>query len=544
MLKNYFKIAWRNISRHKIFTLINVLGLSLGACACIVIYLITSYEFSFDKFHPDQNRIFRIIGESQRLNGEKEFLNSPVAEVSAIEYSIPGFEAKAAVHFYDAKISITSDDKQVKNFDGRNEIIITESQYFEIFKYVWLAGDPKTALTEPFKVVLSQNKARKYFGDLTVDKIIGKTIVYNDSLQVTVSGIVKDWDQNSDFNYTDFISISTAPNSFLKNQIPTIDWKSLSPHRSMAFVKLASGVSSKEINNRFVAFIKKNVKIPPGGNLNIRLQPLGDIHFTKDFHRGDDGDGFRKAYLPTLYALMGLAVFILLIAAVNFINLSTAQSVKRAKEIGIRKVLGSNRKNVIFQFLTETTVITFLAVVIAIVSVKPILQALDAFIPPGINFHLFNINNLIFLLSLTLVTALLAGFYPAKVLSAYRPVITLKGPVLQKSSGNWNLRKGLIVFQFTLSLVFIIGAIVIGNQIKFMNNTDKGFKTNGIITINKWGDVSGKLQLFIEKISRLPGVEKAILQGNAPMGFAHTYNNFKYKGKTDIDLQVSVENGN
>jgi putative ABC transport system permease protein len=156
---------------------------------------------------------------------------------------------------------------------------------------------------------------------------------------VNVSGIVKDWEGNTDFGFTDFISISTATHSFLKNHIPTDDWSSLSPHRSMAFVKLAPGITAAQVNERFAAFIKKQVKLDnPGSTLTMQLQPLSDIHFTKDFHRGDDGDDFDKLYPPVLFAMMGIALFVLIIAVVNFINLSTAQSLQRAKEIGVRKV--------------------------------------------------------------------------------------------------------------------------------------------------------------------------------------------------------------
>ena len=200
--------------------------------------------------------------------------------------------------------------------------------------------------------------------------MIGKTVVYDDSLQVTVSGIVKDWTKNSDFNYTDFISVSTATHSFLKNNISTEDWSSLRPHNGSAFVKLSKGVTPQQINKRFSDFIQSHVKLTDG-KLTMYLQPLSDIHFTSEFRRGDDGDDFRKAYMPTLYVLMGVALFILIIAAVNFINLSTALSIQRVKEIGVRKVMGGNKKNIMFQFLTETFVLTFFAVIISRIISKP-----------------------------------------------------------------------------------------------------------------------------------------------------------------------------
>ncbi|HMH24722.1 MAG TPA: FtsX-like permease family protein [Puia sp.] len=551
MLKNYFKIAWRNISRHKIYTVINVLGLAMGVCACLVIYLITSFEFSFDRFHPGKERIYRIVGELQKGSGEKRFLNSVISDVAGFQHEIPGFDVSSGYHLYGAKVTIPDGDRPAKKFGGRIEgtyspaSIITGPQYFDIFQYQWMVGNAKTALDAPFKVVLSEGKARKYFGDIPLDKMIGRKVVYDDSLQVSVSGIVADWNGNTDFGYTDFISIGTALNSFLKNQIPTDDWKSLHPDGSYAFIKLAKGTDAAQVNARFASFIKEHIKLDvPGAKLSMWLQPLSAIHFTDEFHRGDDGDNFRKAHLPTLCALMGLALFILIIAAVNFINLSTAQSMQRAKEVGVRKVMGSKRSNLIFQFLTETFILTFLAVVLSVLLVSPVLAAFSSYIPEGVTFHLFHLPTVIFLLSVTLITTVLAGFYPARVLSSWLPVLSLKGLAAQKGSEGWNLRKGLIVFQFTISLVFIIGAIIMGNQIRFMRNADKGFRSDAILTVNNWSDGRGKMKLLAEQVRRVAGVDQVILQGNAPMGFAHSGGRLKYKGDHPTDLDVSVEMGN
>ena len=550
MFKNYFKIAWRNIIRHKIYSIINIVGLALGICACIVIYLVTNYEFSFDKFHPDSDRIYRIVGEAQRNGGEKQFLNSPFSDVAGFQNQVPGFEAVAGVYSYGAGVSIPDGNRPLKKFDGRldgsyvSASVITWPEYFDIFKYQWLEGNPRV-LNEPFKVVLSEKKAHQYFGDIPLSSMIGKTVIYDDSLRVGVAGIVKDWTGNTDFGYTDFISVSTATHSFLKSRIPTEDWNSLSPHQSMAFVKLAKGVTPSGINKRFAAFIKDHVKFPDNSSsLSMYLQPLNDIHFTDDFHRGDDGDDFRKAYLPTLYALMGVALFILIIAAVNFINLSTAQSIQRAKEIGVRKVLGSNRRNIVFQFLTETLALTSIAVALSVLLVDPVLHLFKDYIPAGVVFHLSNSSTLIFLLTVTLLTSLLAGFYPAKVLSSYLPVLSLKGASGQQGTERAGLRKALIVFQFSISLVFIIAAIVIGKQINFMNTTNKGFSTDNIITINKWRDKDQKLKVLAQQVAQIKGVDKVILQNHAPMGFAQMTNSFKYKGTQEIITQPLMDIGN
>ena len=550
MLRNYFKIAWRNISRRKAYTIINVLGLAFGICACITIYLVTSYDLSFDKFHPEGERIYRIVGEMQNPSGEKSFMNCINDDVAGFQHEIPGFEKKAAFHGYGAAVSIPDGNKPPKKFDNRipdsyvAATIITWPSYFDIFKYQWLAGNP-ASLNEPFKVVLSESQAIKYFGNIPVNSMLGKTVIYDDSLRVSVSGIVKDWSAKTDFGYTSFISISTATHSFLKNWIPTDDWKSLRPHGSMAFVKLEKGISAATINKRFETFIKAHVKLDnPGSQLTMRLQSLSDIHFTAEFHRGDDGDNFRKAYMPALYALMGVALFILIIAVVNFINLSTAQSLQRAKEIGVRKVLGSQRKNIMFQFLTETFVLTLFAVIVAVLLVQPCLYLFKDFIAAGITFEVFNPSTLVFLSAITLLTTLMAGFYPASVLSAYLPVLSLKGHVVSKGAEKLNLRKALIVFQFTVSLIFIIAAMVIGRQINFMRYSDKGFNTDAVLTIMKWGDKEGRLKVFAQNVKQIKGIDRVLLQEHAPMGFAQMSNGFKYKDGEEKTVQAMMEIGN
>jgi ABC-type antimicrobial peptide transport system permease subunit/AraC-like DNA-binding protein len=543
MLKNHFKVAWRNIMRKKTYSFINVLGLALGLSACIIIYVIAAYELSFERFHTDGDRIYRIVGELGMPNGEKEFINSPIREVAGFQYAIHGFEAKAALHFGNGKVSVANDEKRLTVFNGGNEFVITEPQYFSIFKYQWLAGNAASALNEPNTIVLTESKARRYFGNIPYDEMIGKIITYENALQLSVTGIIKDWQQNTDLGYTAFMSVRNIQNGFLKDRITSDDWKSLGPHQTMAFVKLAKNVTPAQINSEFAAYVKKNVKLPAGAELTMQLQPISDLHFAKDFRRGDDGDNFRKAYMPVLYTLMGIALFILFLATMNFINLSTAQSIRRAREIGIRKIIGGSKRTIILQFLTETFLLALCATLAAVVFIKPLFYLFGAFIPPGAKFDLLNCSTIIFLVVIAVFTTILAGFYPARILAAYLPVLSLKGMAVPNGSMRWNLRKTLIVFQFVISIVFIIGAIVIRSQIKFMDNTDKGLKTDAIITMNNWNATYDNLKIFAQNIEQIPGVKKVILQGNAPMGFAHSDDTYSYKGKQETNYKVSVEVG-
>ena len=549
MIKSYWRIAWRNIARNKVYTVINILGLALGICGCIVLFLITHYEFSFDREHPDGDRIFRIVGDMQRGSGETAFLNSPYDDLAGFESQITGFAATAGVHTYSPKIGIPQPGGPAKTFDSRipgawsNTAVFITPGWFQVFRYDWLAGSP-AALDRPNAVVLTENRARLYFGDLPAARMIGKTVLYDDSLPVQVSGIVKDWKGNTDIGFTDFISVTTATHSFLRDRIPTADWTSLQPHRSMAFVKLLPGVRPEQVNARFAAYIRDHVKFQQAGSkLTMYLQALTAMHFTNDFHRGDDGDDWRKPYLPTLYAMMGVAVFILLIAVVNFVNLSTAQSMARAKEVGVRRVMGGRRWSIRWQFGMETLIVVLVSVVAAILLVNPVLALFHDFVPEGVQLHLFSLSPLGFLVGMTALTTLLAGSYPAWVLSAYNPVKSLKGGPASEG-GRGRMRRGLIVFQFVISLVFIIGSLVIGKQIAYMDHADKGFHTDRVLTLTDWNDPPAKLQLYAHSLKDIPGIEQVLLEGNPPMGFAQASESFSFRPTGNEMHEVSAHIGN
>ncbi|WP_332368008.1 permease prefix domain 2-containing transporter [Spirosoma telluris] len=541
MLRNYFKTSIRNLTKHKVSTLINLFGLTLGVTACLVIYLITNYELSYDTFHPDRERIYRLVGESQygKPAGEKHPVGFiPNAVPGAIRKEITGIETVAAFHNISSDVLIPNGKEKPKRFEGKkhNEIIVVEPQYFDIFTYTWLAGNPKTALTEPFKLVLSERKARTYFGNLPLEKIIGKEVIYQDSVRVSVAGIVQAWKQPTDLVFTDFISFATIQASQFKRDIDLNQWNDIWS-ASQAFVKLPKGTMPDQLTAQFSRFSKAHYTKEMDLNFIPALQPLSDLHFNDNY-----ADNYsRKAHLPTLYGLMAIAGFILLIAAINFINLSTAQSVQRAKETGIRKVMGSSRANLIFQFLSETTYLTVLAVLISLALVSPILSVFQSLTPEGLTFDLFNWQTLIFLGVVTVTTSLLSGFYPSWVLSSYVPVLTLKGQTALTGGQKGYLRKGLIVFQFTVSLVFIIGTLMVTRQLNFMRNKDLGFTTDAVIEVHTLRD--DRSLVLAQKIRQLAGVERATLQWFPPMGQAYMVTKLNYRGKKNIEMDVSAKVG-
>jgi len=540
MFRNYFKSAWRHFIHHKLYSLINVMGLAIGICGCLIIYLVAGFEFSFDNFHPDKERIYCVDVSTQGASDPNlaHWNCVPVPMPGAMRAEMSGLETVAAFYHYRPKVQIKQGGKIIKTFDG-TQGIFAEPAYFDILHYTWLSGNKKTALNEPGNVVLTQSRAKIYFGNLRPDQMIGKTITYDDSLTVSVKGILQDWNKNSDFDFSDFISFSTINSSFLKNQIPSGNWGWLD-HGSQVLVKLPPHVNPSQIDAQFPLLVKKHLDPNQHTKLRVQLQPFTGIHFHREY-----GGEANKVDLGILYLLSAVALFILFIAAINFINLSTAQSIQRTREIGIRKVLGSGKKAILFQFLVETFSLALLAVGIAVVAIGPLLNLFAAYIPQGVKFDFTNYVNWVFLIGIAIFTTLLAGLYPAKLLSAFRPVSSLKGESGEKAGNKGNLRKSLIVFQFSISLIFIIGTIVISKQINYMQTQELGFKTSNIITLRSlWSDHTGKMKVLAQKVKQLSGVDQVITEAFAPMGFAHMGNGINLQGNGEKPIQASIHSGN
>ncbi len=553
MLRNYFKIAFRTLSKNRAYTAINIVGLSIGICACVVIYLLVSFELSHDTFHADKERIYRVVSHIG-IAGET-YKNSGVAAPLpwAAKREMTGAEVVSAFHVkYIDRVFVPLGNGKTKTIEtgmggwepDKMGFIAADPQYFGVFKYGWLVGNPKQSLAEPFKVVLTESRAKVYFGDTPLDKIIGRTLRYadfGDTVTVSISGIVEDWKQNTDLHFTDFISLTTIQKTKWKDNAQFESWTSTNSSSQM-FVKLAGNTTPRQVVAQLNAIKDKNIKDPADRKgRRFLLQPLADIHYNADF----GGDYVRLAHLPTLYALMGVAGFLLLIAAINFINLATAQSARRAKEIGVRKVLGSSRAGLILQFMSEAFLIVFCAVLLSLLCVNPVLSAFKDFIPTGVEFHLLRPEILLFTLAITVAATFLSGFYPALVLSSYLPVLSLKGQTNAKGSQKAYLRKTLIVFQFSISTAFIMATIIVGTQINFMLGKNMGFKKDEIVHFEtNWQDKSNRKRVLLNELRQLPEVEMASLSYSTParQGYSTTTLTFN-NGKKKLEVTAHQKSG-
>jgi putative ABC transport system permease protein len=384
MFKSYWTIAWRTLVRNKVYTLVNVLGLALGVCACLVIWVIVRYELSFDRGHPDGNRIYRVNSYEQFLKNEPKHVTPSVltALPEAIRKNLAGIETVAPYHFLtDAVATVVGVGN--RKVDYAAEPIVTGPEYFRIMTYDWLVGDAATALEAPFSVVLTEKKARQYFGTGSLEGMIGRQIIYNDSLPVHVTGIARDWSEHTDFPYDQFISLSTAPHSWLYQTLgldPAVSQKGLPSCRVL--VKLEERADPRNVSAALSSLAERE-KWLGGLVTGVELQPLSAVHFTS----GSSDGAIRTSQLSTLYALLSIALFILALAIINYVNLATAQSLTREKEISIRKVMGSGRGNLIVQLLAGTFLLTALAGLVAVTMVRPVLGAFHRFVPPALHYE-------------------------------------------------------------------------------------------------------------------------------------------------------------
>jgi putative ABC transport system permease protein len=477
MLRNFITLAWRTLLRNKLHSLINISGLAVGVSSCLVIYLIVSYELSFNKGFQAYDHIYRI-----HSSFDNEF-NSGVATATgdAVKSHFKGVQDVASIYSQQLNVLIPKATGNI-SFEREKGIIFTDSSFFEVFDaYTWLAGSAKE-LNKPFTVVLTESRAKLYFGTSNINSIIGKEIIYHDSVSTTVAGIVNDLPFNSDIDFTDFISTASIRNSeYLQRTVRLENWH-YENGSSQVFIRLNEQTNPDDIEAQLPLLDKLYQEHSATGNPHFannkhKLQSLNDLHFNAELGIFDHSRS--TAHLPTLYALTCIAILLLLIGSINFINLETARAFRRAKEVGVRKVLGSTQRKLVIQFLTESFIITIFSILLALPLCELALIFFREFVPAGVQL---NVMELLFpLLILLLTVSLLAGLYPAFVLSTFNAAKVLKNQVSAGGVSTAFLRKALIVFQFTFAQALIIVTLIIGWQIDYLHTKDLGFDKEAIV---------------------------------------------------------------
>ncbi|UPK72023.1 ABC transporter permease [Chitinophaga filiformis] len=530
MLKNYLKTAFRSLWRNKRYALLNVTGLTLGIAVCLVIYVIIQYEQSFDTFHTRKDRIYRVLTVMPEESGKINYTQAvPFPVPTALPNDFSGFEKVAGIVQMGKRLVTLEDSKGNIQKKFKPLVYFLQPSFFDIFDYRWLAGNSATALNDPKSAVLARSTAEKYFGDW--HRAMGQVIKLDQQFELTVTGILDDPPKNTEFQFD-----MVATYALLKiNEIK--DWTTIDDIHN-CYVLLRPGQDVAQINRQLIAFSKK-YKDPKNKTTHM-LQPLADVHSDK---RTENFIG-RVASPERIRMLWMIAAFILLIACVNFINLATAQAVNRAREIGVRKVLGSNHWQLKIQFLSETAMLVLtsllLAVVLALCVLPFISRVMDLPLDAGM---LAAYNVYILLFAIFLGVTLLAGFYPSIVVSAFNPINALKSRIAasRKSSGI-SLRRGLVVFQFIIAQALIIGTLIILQQMNYFHKQSMGFTRDAIVNIPFRNDSAGnaKIAYLRDQLQRIKGIQEVSFSSAAPSNNGNWWTGFRFDHQAEETKFPSV----
>jgi putative ABC transport system permease protein len=510
MLKNYFRVAIRNLQRNKGFSAINIVGLAIGLATCLLIMAYVLDELSYDRFNQNADRIYRVDGNIKIGGNQFVCASSPGPMGPTLKQDWPEVEEEVRFRDYGG-FRVRKGSQDIVE----EKVIYADSTLFNVFTLPMIAGDPATALREPRTAVVTETIARKYFNSTD---IVGRSLVINDNTNYKITGVIKDVPSNAHFNFDFFVSLSESDESRDPNQWTNDNFNT--------YLLLKNGADPKKLAARFDNIVDKYIGplqgaivhssmkdfIKSGNYIRYSLMPLTDIHLHSDkvAELGPNGS------IEYVYIFGAIAGFILLIACVNFMNLSTARSSNRATEVGIRKVLGSLRSQLVLQFITESVVVSFIAMLLALGIAWLLLPYFNQLAGKNIHPDLFTRPWLIpSLVGMVVFVGLLAGSYPAFFLSAFRPVLVLKGTIAAGFRTGW-LRNSLVVFQFGISILLIVGTMVIYSQLSFIRNKRIGFNRDQVLVVQNCYALGDQAKAFKENVLGLAGVQGATMTSYLP----------------------------
>ncbi|MBO0934642.1 ABC transporter permease [Fibrella aquatilis] len=522
MLSNQLKLAWRNLLGQRSYTLLNILGLSVGLAGGLLIFLFIRHHLSVDRHHTKFDRIFRITTDLHLDDGSVEpYPEAPLPMAEVLRTDYPQVEQAAFLRMNRSlTVSVRRPGRTASTpFLEQESTALVEPQFFQIFDYQWLSGNPKTALTMPGSIVLTASWAKRYFGDAAP---IGQVVKLDHTINATVTGVVADPANPTDTHVGLFISIATH-----RQFNPTYDakdewWNFSSTDR--LYVTLKNSAQASQLDAAFPKLAKKQF-----GDMakayEFHTQPLADVHF--DVTRV--GGVIRRSLLVSL-GLIG--AFLVFIACINFTNLATAQAFRRSKEVGIRKTLGSSRKQLAGQFLLETGLIISVATGLAIVLTWVSLPLFGSWVRVPISFHP-DLIICLFISALMLLVVVLAGGYPAFVLSGFVPAMSLRGTLTAATTGGYSIRKGLVVLQFVVCQALLVGSLIVLKQVRFMQQADLGFQPGNVLTINLPMAEKKSWSAFKDELNRYANIKSVTLQYRPPSSKVMNGGSLKFGAKMD-----------
>ena len=514
MLRNLLLVSFRNLWKQKLYTFINLLGLATGLACFVLIGLYVHHQRSFDRFVPDVDRVYRVVGEIE-MEGQGEHSSSMVFGLGPtlfhdhpelIERYCRWFDFQDPQHTLKVGDSLSTD----KMFT-ESGLYLVDSTVFDMFNYPLIQGDPKTALTQPGSIVLSQELAKKYFGDADP---MGQLMKWDNAMDVQVTGILGEIPRNSHIRFEGLVSMGTIL-QYWKN----IEKKNWVWNPCWTYVRLKEGISRAEVNRIFPDFIQKYYPDFLKDQIGHELQPLADIHLTSklDFEMRQNGDA------GSVNILWAIGFFILVLASVNFMNLATARSAYRAREVGVRKAAGAARGQLIAQFLLESVLMSLLAALIALLLIQLLMPAFNQLAGETISLPSMLAPGM---LGIAVVVGVLSGIYPAFFLSSFQPAVVLKGNSGGTSRGQ-ALRKSLVVVQFAIALVLIIGTVFVKRQHDHLQSVDLGFQKEQVILIPVRAPMYDVYISVFPELKKISGV-KAVSWANDIIGKKHNTHEFNW----------------
>lgn len=516
MIKNYFKIAWRNLNKSRIFSLINISGLTIGITVCLMIFLFIMNEFSFDRFHSNEGRIYRVMRTYNESKNPAPWLSGPYA--TSLRNDFPQ-EIRQAVRVMPSNDLISFGDISF----NEKKVYIADSGFFQIFSFPLIKGNPKDALDNPNSVVLTETTAKKYFG--TTENAMGKTLEMNKRRLLKVTGIAKDVPVNSHLNFDLVVPLSNYYSEPWFNV-----WIN---NNNFTYILLNDGVDYKSLEKQFPHFMDKYMGKDMerlGARFSLSLTPMREVYMGSS---SSSFDAVKHGDKKVVYIFLSIAVLILLIACINFMNLSTIRAVERSREVGLRKVLGAMRKQLIGQFIGESILLTFLSSILAFGFLLLLLPVYNRLLGDSLNVSWNSPAIYLFLAGTILIVGMLAGSYPAFFLSAFKPIESLKGK-LKLGKGGFIFRQALVVVQFSISVILIIGTIIIMNQMSFIRNKELGYDKEQTVVLridnNPFYDHMNTFKNELEAQSNIASVS---MMSGEPGGFFDEHT-FEAEGQRDI----------
>lgn len=529
MFKLNLKIALRNLWKNKGYTLINLIGLAIGMASCILIFIFIRFHYSFDEGYSNEDRIYRLVTNWKYNSFDDYSPGVPIPASAAAGHDLAGVE-KTAMLARSYGVVIVNDAGGKPLIKEDRKIFFTEPEFFDIFDLNWLAGSTVKGMAEPNTTVISESTAKRYYGSAA--RALGNTLQFRNKVSLKVVGVFSDIPENSSLPLEMLVSFQTF------NDRNNKDWESVSSGNE-SYVLLKKGVTLADLQQPLKAFNKryyvdKNI----AGNQVNDLQPLRDIHFNGAYG-SQAGNTIAK---KELYGLGIIGLFLILTACINFINLATAKAINRSKEVGVRKVMGSRRKQLITYFLTETCTITIFALLIACVLVELAIPGMQNLFSVKVSFSLFDHPVMfVFMGILVILVSFLAGFYPAMIMSGFSPALAIKNKI-KVESGGLSMRKILVVAQFSITIILIISTFVILEQTEYMRKQPLGFTTDAVLMIGAPADSLAKTKhgTFREKVMKIAGAEMFSYCVRPPLSGDMNTTTFKLDGIENKDFEVRL----